>query len=641
MPPGHIAAKRKSQGIGLALSGGGFRASIFHLGVIRRLEELGMMQDVSVISTVSGGSIIGAYYVVEMERRLRDYRNEFRKIETSTTEAVERTRMLRAAVTEARVRIFETIANDFFSALDHNIRSRSIVFGPFYHPVLFLRSWWPTCSRSDVIQREYDRFFFKFHPLDQLPSVTDGQTSCDYLAGPRLVINATCLLTGERHGFSRAPISGVSEMNRPNTNVLLLSRVVGASAGVPGLFPPTPIFGRKFVDGGVSDNQGLDGLLDDGRAPQSPSTGSDNAKDESPPALDYDAIIVSDASGQLEPIHGIKDRASKVLPRTFSIFQHELRNKTIRRLLAWRRGDECQEVQFATGRERVAESPGSTAEAADLGAAAPREFAYVHLYLNLKHRTVRATDERYRVSHRVPSEYIQSLGRIRTDLDQFSFVEREALMYHGYTSVDAQLRRWCPRLLDSRLASGQPAPPLREAPLFAGRSTQARPQTRHGMPASASQDAVLEELRAASQPAFLLRVFLKHRLLAAGTYLLCFVLPLVLVGVLLLRTSLADWLQQVFGTRVEAWWANSSPRWLHAVFEWLGGLIKLPMTTKGIMVLCSSLLAAYVFLWLTFVVTRRWALRWDRQAYVRVAGTSPSLAWSHPGAPSGVAPDVR
>ena len=87
MPPGHIAAKRKSQGIGLALSGGGFRASIFHLGVIRRLEELGMMQDVSVISTVSGGSIIGAYYVVEMERRLRDYRNEFRKIETSTTEA--------------------------------------------------------------------------------------------------------------------------------------------------------------------------------------------------------------------------------------------------------------------------------------------------------------------------------------------------------------------------------------------------------------------------------------------------------------------------------------------------------------------------------------------------------------------------
>jgi predicted acylesterase/phospholipase RssA len=51
--------------IGLALSGGGFRASIFHLGVIRRLEELGIMGDIDVVSTVSGGSIIGAYYLCQ------------------------------------------------------------------------------------------------------------------------------------------------------------------------------------------------------------------------------------------------------------------------------------------------------------------------------------------------------------------------------------------------------------------------------------------------------------------------------------------------------------------------------------------------------------------------------------------------
>jgi len=35
--------------IGLVLSGGGFRASIFHLGVIRRLEELGLMRHVDVM----------------------------------------------------------------------------------------------------------------------------------------------------------------------------------------------------------------------------------------------------------------------------------------------------------------------------------------------------------------------------------------------------------------------------------------------------------------------------------------------------------------------------------------------------------------------------------------------------------------
>ena len=62
--------------IGLALSGGGFRASIFHLGVIRRLEELGIMKYVHTISAVSGGSIIAAYYVIEMEKRLRHRREE-------------------------------------------------------------------------------------------------------------------------------------------------------------------------------------------------------------------------------------------------------------------------------------------------------------------------------------------------------------------------------------------------------------------------------------------------------------------------------------------------------------------------------------------------------------------------------------
>ena len=65
--------------IGLALSGGGFRASIFHLGVIRRLEELGIMKYVHTISSVSGGSIIAAYYVIEMEKRLRQRRAELRE----------------------------------------------------------------------------------------------------------------------------------------------------------------------------------------------------------------------------------------------------------------------------------------------------------------------------------------------------------------------------------------------------------------------------------------------------------------------------------------------------------------------------------------------------------------------------------
>lgn len=46
--------------VGVALSGGGYRAALFHAGVLRGLEEQGV--PITVLSTVSGGSIIGAYY---------------------------------------------------------------------------------------------------------------------------------------------------------------------------------------------------------------------------------------------------------------------------------------------------------------------------------------------------------------------------------------------------------------------------------------------------------------------------------------------------------------------------------------------------------------------------------------------------
>ena len=125
--------------IGLALSGGGFRASIFHLGVIRRLEELGIMKYVHVISAVSGGSIIAAYYVIEMEKHLRRRRAEL-------GENPER-------LDEVRLQIFEEIADCFFQALDHNLRSRALVFSPFYHPILWVKSYWPTLSRSDISRK--------------------------------------------------------------------------------------------------------------------------------------------------------------------------------------------------------------------------------------------------------------------------------------------------------------------------------------------------------------------------------------------------------------------------------------------------------------------------------------------------------
>ena len=55
-------------GVGLALSGGGYRAMLFHLGAFLRLFELGLLKDMDRISSVSGGSITSAKIGLEWPR---------------------------------------------------------------------------------------------------------------------------------------------------------------------------------------------------------------------------------------------------------------------------------------------------------------------------------------------------------------------------------------------------------------------------------------------------------------------------------------------------------------------------------------------------------------------------------------------
>lgn len=52
--------KERPRGIWLALSGGGFRASLFHYGCLKRLHEVGLLPDVKFISATSGGSFTAA-----------------------------------------------------------------------------------------------------------------------------------------------------------------------------------------------------------------------------------------------------------------------------------------------------------------------------------------------------------------------------------------------------------------------------------------------------------------------------------------------------------------------------------------------------------------------------------------------------
>lgn len=57
-----LPPRKPDHRIGIALSGGGFRAVAFHLGVFRALHDRGVLDHVEVLSTVSGGSLIGGMW---------------------------------------------------------------------------------------------------------------------------------------------------------------------------------------------------------------------------------------------------------------------------------------------------------------------------------------------------------------------------------------------------------------------------------------------------------------------------------------------------------------------------------------------------------------------------------------------------
>src|SRR5688572_23962883 len=64
---------KRTRGIALCLSGGGYRAALFHLGALRCLSEAGILKNVDSVSSVSGGSILAAYLVRRMsELGMRD-----------------------------------------------------------------------------------------------------------------------------------------------------------------------------------------------------------------------------------------------------------------------------------------------------------------------------------------------------------------------------------------------------------------------------------------------------------------------------------------------------------------------------------------------------------------------------------------
>ena len=61
----------RRRGIGLCLSGGGFRATLFHAGAIQRLFELGIANrpDFDTVASVSGGGLTAAQWATARSLR--------------------------------------------------------------------------------------------------------------------------------------------------------------------------------------------------------------------------------------------------------------------------------------------------------------------------------------------------------------------------------------------------------------------------------------------------------------------------------------------------------------------------------------------------------------------------------------------
>jgi predicted acylesterase/phospholipase RssA len=540
--------------IGLALSGGGFRASIFHLGVIRRLEELGIMKDIDTISAVSGGSIIAAYYACEMETRLRQVDPKLLQ-DTNT-----------------RVKIFEEIAQDFLKAVDHNLRTRALIFTPFFHPILFVKTIFLKAfrsgARSELIQREYDNWFYDQDTIDQLPSVTPVQSkgSGAMIRGPQVILNTTSLLTGERVSFSREPNSGMTEMKRSNKNSIPLSRVVGASSGVPVLFPPTAIYGDLLVDGGVADNQGIEALL---------------PAEQPPKQMPQQILLVSDASGQLEAKHTISTGEAKTFLRVNEILQFQVRSKLIDRLVQWK--EDLPSKRF---------------------------FAFTHLFLNLKDRGV---------TERLPAEIIPEVARIRTDLDQFSYIEQDSLMYHGYTLIDAQIKKYCLPLTTTYSISNTPQ--LTVPPLY-------NPGT---LDTTEKRDRIRKELEAGAQKIFLLRSFKKYPrtvgLMLAGWIAVWAYALYLLFG---LFTEPLELIQLLINYVL----SGITSGWIGTAIDWLLFYAKLPMLTLMIdgtarILSAGALIAAagYILAFPTYWFIHRLVMRADRKSYHDLTGTYPTTCW--------------
>lgn len=408
--------------VGLALSGGGFRASFFHLGVMARLAEMDVLRSVEVLSTVSGGSIVGAHYYLALRHRLQSHPD-------------------REISRQDYLAIVREVQAQFLTGVQQNLRTRALArFGKNLRMV-FSRSYTRSHRLGEIYEEELYAQVADGHPPDEPRTVPDlligpaGNPDRKHFKPrfsnwrrrakvPVLLLNATSLNTGHSWQFSArwmgespgligAEVDVNERYRRPYYENMptaalrnyRLGYAVAASACVPGLFEPLVIQGLypgrtvRLVDGGVHDNQGVAGLLDEGCT----------------------LILCSDASGQMDDqnspsdsLIGVPLRANNILMKRVRESQYQdLKNRLDSRAL--------EGLFFVHLKKDLAGEPLDW-----IGSKAPNPEP-----LNTRDTTPYGVDK----------DLQRKLAEIRTDLDSFTEVEAYALMLSGYLMTEHQFRK--------------------------------------------------------------------------------------------------------------------------------------------------------------------------------------------------------
>jgi NTE family protein len=250
---------------GLALSGGGYRATAFHLGTLNKLQDMGVLQKVKIISTISGGSITGACYCLN--------EGSFNDFFESLYEGLQKKNVIKKILFSWMGMRFLVFLLLFIGSFYFLWTSYAWVFPLCIVTllVILLKFQFQLFPISKRIEQIYDEFFYQQKTLGALKDE------------PVLVIGSTNLQTARPFSFSKTWMqdSTYQFMDDPvrfKSRDFPIARAVMASSCVPFAFTPVtidpPFFedkndAQKFhpilVDGGVYDNQGIHKVMQSGK----------------------------------------------------------------------------------------------------------------------------------------------------------------------------------------------------------------------------------------------------------------------------------------------------------------------------------------------------------------------------------------